>query len=244
MSGLGRPRGDASVLRLLADELARAPAGPIDETSTQALGIIKQNLQQMFRRKLLVPFAQCQLLGRLHKPARAFGIFLKIHHNPSTPAALVPKQRPRVGCKSARALRSREERHRPVAGPVWQPAQQIWEASAAAERGVSALIDMDQKLRRARRRPQKNPAQTMRRVLICEAMPQWASAWASAFSRRRAGHRLRAPLPLHRLRPPQACADGGEDAGGTPAPPARLPRSHPGGARVRCLQSAGCAQGP
>jgi hypothetical protein len=55
-------------------------AGAIDQPSRKALGIIEQNLEQVFGGKLLVAFAQSQRLGGLHEPARTVGELLEIHY--------------------------------------------------------------------------------------------------------------------------------------------------------------------
>ena len=59
--------------------VARAAAGTVDQAAGQSFRIVQQDLQQMFGRELLVPLAQGERLRGLHKAARTFGKFLKIH---------------------------------------------------------------------------------------------------------------------------------------------------------------------
>src|SRR5690606_73252 len=53
--------------------------GPVDQAIGHALVVIKQHLEQMDRRKLLMPLAQRHGLGTLNEAAGPFGIFLDIH---------------------------------------------------------------------------------------------------------------------------------------------------------------------
>ena len=59
--------------------LARAPAGAIDQTGGEALRIVEQDLENVFGKELLMPFAQRQRLGRLDESAGAVGIFVDVH---------------------------------------------------------------------------------------------------------------------------------------------------------------------
>ena len=53
------------------------------QACAKAFLVVQQNAQDMQRRKLLVPFAHGQGLGRLNEPAQPFGIFFEFHGNPS-----------------------------------------------------------------------------------------------------------------------------------------------------------------
>ena len=50
-----------------------------DQASGEAFAIIKQHLEQMLGRKLLVALAGGKRLRGLDEPAGAFGIFIKVH---------------------------------------------------------------------------------------------------------------------------------------------------------------------
>ena len=78
-----RPLGERCFHRLQC--LTGLAAGAIDQTGREPLGIVEQNLEQVFGGKLLMAFAQGQRLGGLHEPAGTVGEFLEIHF--STPSA-------------------------------------------------------------------------------------------------------------------------------------------------------------
>jgi hypothetical protein len=61
-------------------------AGRTDETGRQTVGIVKQHLQEMLGGKPLMAFPQGDVLRRLHKAPRAFGIFFKVHRITPQPA--------------------------------------------------------------------------------------------------------------------------------------------------------------
>src|SRR5690606_6699101 len=57
-------------------------ARPLDQSGRHAVAVIEQNLQQMFRYKILVSLAQGIGLGGLHEAPRPLGVLLEIHHQP------------------------------------------------------------------------------------------------------------------------------------------------------------------
>ena len=63
----------------IAERVARAPPCPVDEAGGEPLLVVEKNLQDMFGRKLLVPFADGERLGALNEPPRPFGIFFNVH---------------------------------------------------------------------------------------------------------------------------------------------------------------------
>jgi hypothetical protein len=63
----------------VAERVARAPARPVDEPCGEPLLVVEKNLQNVFGRKLLVPFADGERLGALNETLRPFGIFFDIH---------------------------------------------------------------------------------------------------------------------------------------------------------------------
>jgi hypothetical protein len=54
---------------------------PVDEARAKPFLVVEKNLQNMFGRKLLVPFADGERLGALDETARPFGIFFDVHRN-------------------------------------------------------------------------------------------------------------------------------------------------------------------
>ena len=59
--------------------LPRIAAGAVDQAGRQPFRIVEQDLEDMFRGELLVPFAQSKGLGRLDKTASAVRVFFDIH---------------------------------------------------------------------------------------------------------------------------------------------------------------------
>ena len=90
-----RPLGERGIHRL--QRLARLSAGAIDQPGGQAFRIVEQNLQQMFRGKLLVAFAQGQRLRRLNETAGAVRVFLEIHASLPRPVMAPETGRPLLG---------------------------------------------------------------------------------------------------------------------------------------------------
>ena len=59
--------------------LPRIAPRSVDQTGGEPFGVVEQNLEQMFGRKLLMSLAQRERLGRLNETAAAVGIFVEIH---------------------------------------------------------------------------------------------------------------------------------------------------------------------
>ncbi len=72
--------------------VARTPAGPVDQARREPLAVVEQNLEDVFRRELLVAFTQGQRLGGLHETARPLGEFFEIHRS-SLHGVPAPKRR-------------------------------------------------------------------------------------------------------------------------------------------------------
>ena len=59
--------------------LTRITAGTIDQAGGEPLGVVKQHLEEVFGRKLLMSLAQRERLGGLDETATAVGVFVEIH---------------------------------------------------------------------------------------------------------------------------------------------------------------------
>ena len=59
--------------------LSGVAAGAVDEARGEPLGVVKQHLQEVLGRKLLVPLALRKRLGRLNETAAAVGVLVEIH---------------------------------------------------------------------------------------------------------------------------------------------------------------------
>ena len=77
--------------------IARATARAVDETGGQAFLVVEENLQKMFRGKLLVAFAEGKALRRLDESLGAIGIAIEIHRMDLSRAPLRPRRGPAGG---------------------------------------------------------------------------------------------------------------------------------------------------
>ena len=68
-----------------------------DQIGAQPFLVVEQDLEQMLRRQPLMTAAQCEVLGRLDKTLRPFGVFFEIHGARASeePAAAPPSGSPR-----------------------------------------------------------------------------------------------------------------------------------------------------